>query len=153
MFGSYNSSSFTYGSILNNAKKQSLMYSRYQRARNTTDAGSFERHHEAKKRADRDVVAVSRMPDSVECALELINLYLLSICSRIHQVKGGLKGTVRLVATMSQQVVETGLCTRREDADKCIIPALARFKLLPPLITEAGWTAEGPWTTELLRRA
>ena len=74
----------------------------------------------------------------VECALEILSLFMLSICmgiksvgSRTTKVRKGL--TNSLFESLAQQVVDAGLVEETGQALIYIIPAFARFGLLPKL--------------------
>ena len=66
-----------------------------------------------------------------ECALELINLFMLTVCTEVDHVNGDDKDVAALLDSLADEVVKAGLSPNKEGAMLVIVPAFLRFELLP----------------------
>lgn len=94
------------------------------------------------KAAVRDIVYFSPMaqdPDfSTACGLDMINLFMISVCARIDKIQGGNAAAESLCHDLANDVVAAGLCRTKAEALMCIVPPFLRFGFLmkstpPPL--------------------
>ena len=96
--------------------------------------------------AHRDLITTTHPLErnmETEYALEIFSLFLLSICNCIEKVEGPPVSeslyTLRhsLFDTLAQKLVDSGLMLDLSDAMVYIIPAFAKFDLLPGLNTDS----------------
>ena len=89
-----------------------------------------------------DCIAFSdTSPDRLEeeCAREILSLFMLSICMQVKCVKGktrrksGGKMTNTIFTGLAKIIVQAGLANSTDQALLYVIPAFAKFKLLPKL--------------------
>lgn len=77
-------------------------------------------------------------PVEVECALEMLSLFMISVCMYIDKVREQsvmINGMMRnrVFTELAQQVVDAGLLNDTNHALLYIIPAFAKLGLLPTL--------------------
>lgn len=92
---------------------------------------------EPKDRPDaQDIVTTVMSTLETECALEILSLFMLSICMCLERIDGepesvGRKLTHTIITGLAEQVVRAGLVDNTPRALLYIVPALAKFGLLP----------------------
>ncbi|ERF75711.1 hypothetical protein EPUS_01541 [Endocarpon pusillum Z07020] len=102
------------------------------------------RSAEDAKPQDIVIKTTSRESFEIECALEIFSLFMLSLCMSVDRVKGE---TVQIVnwlteemgeeminsvfTALAQEVIDAGLENNTDLALRYIIPAFAKFRLLP----------------------
>ena len=89
----------------------------------------------------QDIVFCSYHSVETECALEILSLFMLSLCMYVESVGGKTEQTESILfgdiisnslfTALAKQVIDAGLVEIDDEAFLCIIPAFARFGLLP----------------------
>ena len=71
-----------------------------------------------------------------QCALEIFSLFMLSVCMSIHHVRGEVRhedgrSSFSVVTELAEIVFQAGLVDDPRDAFIYIVPAFAKYGLLP----------------------
>lgn len=83
----------------------------------------------------RDVVLSTVMENTVEveCALEILSLFMLSLCERMNQPRIAvmhMNGKTALLKDLAQEVIDAELAISIIDAMMYVVPAFARLGLM-----------------------